>query len=145
MKAEFYIISCGRLFFRSWGAVVHKITYTNLQIFKAIEIVFHKETKQISNCKVNLITQENKKFEKWSKFTRFLFRYGVVKYEYPHQKLRVNTIKYCNIWCSSCFLGLVYFPDYIFNIFILFRPKLKIDFLCTPTYPSKLPVPNIFF
>lgn len=36
------------------------------------------------------------------------------------QKLRLNTIKYCNIWYSSSFIGLVYLPYYICIFFFIF-------------------------
>lgn len=37
------------------------------------------------------------------------------------QKLRLNTIKYCNIWYSSSFIGLVYLPYYICIFFLFFH------------------------
>lgn len=64
---------------------------------------------------------------------------------YAHQKLRRNRIEYCNIWCSSCFIGTDVFARKCLLFFHLTQAKIKNGFLCTPTDPTKLPLPNTFF
>lgn len=98
----------------------------------------------LSHCKVNLTYLSKHKVWKMIKSTRF-FRYLVLKYIYAHQKLRLNRIEYCNIWCSSCFIGTDVFARKCLLFFHLTQAKIKNGFLCTPTDPTKLPLLNTFF
>lgn len=99
----------------------------------------------LSHCKVNLIYLSKHKVWKMIKSTRFFLRYLVLKYMYAHQKLRLNRIEYCNIWCSSCFIGLMYLPDNVYYFFILLRPKLKMDFYVLRLTQQICPYPILFF
>lgn len=107
-----------------------KFIKSRAQIFKSFKKskLYFTRKLGLPHCKVNLTYLSKHKVWKMIKSTRFFFRYLALKYMYAHQKLRLNRIEYCNIWCSSCFIGLIYLPDNVYYFFILLRPKLKMDF-----------------